>query len=46
MNYKAEVLSGLEKLLDISSMEFVVGYWDREKDTVTSYKYRIGDSKS
>ena len=46
MNYKDEILSGLEKLLDISGIEFIIEYWDREKDAVTSYKYRIGDSKS
>ena len=44
MKYKDEILSGLEKLLKVSGIEFVIEYWDREKDKKASH-YTIGNSK-
>lgn len=45
MNYKEGVLSGLEKMLGASNIEFVIEYWDRETDQKTSYTFAIGNSK-
>ena len=44
MKDKDEILSGLEKLLKVSGIEFVIEYWDREKDKKASH-YTIGNSK-
>jgi hypothetical protein len=44
MKDKDEILSGLEKLLKVSGIEFVIEYWDREKDKKVSH-YTIGNSK-
>lgn len=45
MNYKKGVLSKLEKMLKAPNIDFVIEYWDREKDTKTGYTYTIGNSK-
>jgi len=45
MNYKEGVLSGLEKMLGASNIEFVIEYWDRETDQKTSYTFAISNSK-
>lgn len=44
MSYKEGVLRGLEKILKAPNIEFVIEYWDREKDTKTGYTYTIGNS--
>ena len=42
MNIKVQELEKMEKLLKSSDVEFGIEYWDREKDELTSYAFRIG----
>ena len=42
MTLKKKTLGKIEKLLNSSDIEFVVEYWDREKNGPTSYKFKIG----
>lgn len=42
MNRKNETLGKIEKLLKSPDIEFVIEYWDREKNEPTSYKFKIG----
>ncbi len=42
MTDKEEALGKIEKLLNSSYIEFVIEYWDREKNEPTSYKFKIG----
>lgn len=44
MTYKEEALGKIEKLLNSSDIEFVIEYWDREKNEATSYKFKIGNN--
>lgn len=45
MNYKEDILGRLEKMLKASNIEFVIEYWDRERDAKSSYTFTIGNSK-
>lgn len=45
MNYKEGVLKVLEKMLESSDIKFVIEYWNRETDTITGYKFKIGNGE-
>jgi hypothetical protein len=42
MTYKEETLGKIEKLLNSSDIEFVIEYWNREKNEPSSYTFEIG----
>ena len=42
MGHKEGVLKKIEKLLDSLDIKFVIEYWDREKNSLSDYKFTIG----
>ena len=45
MNYKSEILEVIEELLSSSDIKFVIEYWNRTKNELSTYRFQTGDKK-